>query len=67
VTKPTGNPPGRPKKDEKELIREYVGVKLKGGGIAMLDKVGRVTGERRSTLIRRYIVEGLNRDADKLT
>ena len=67
MTKPTGNPPGRPPKPPTDLIREHVSVRLKVGARAMLKKVGQHTGEAESPLIRRYIAEGLSRDADKLT
>jgi hypothetical protein len=67
VTKPTGRPVGRPPKPEQERARERISVCVRPGAKEMLRKVGRHTDEELSPLIRRYIAEGLSRDADKLT
>ena len=53
--------PGRPYLGA-EAVREHVTVRVKPGATAMLRAVGAARGESLSTLIRRYIAEGLSRE-----
>jgi hypothetical protein len=60
----TGNPPGRPKLPPEKVLREHITIRVKPGATKMLRSVAAQTGESFTGVVRRYISEGLSREAE---